>query len=289
MTHCYNCKKSVKLKFRKNGYSIYRCDNCGLEMTELKQNINTFIKSNYSKGYFNGKVESGAYINYRDDKLYIQKNLDKFIKEIKKIKPNGTLLDVGCAMGFFIEIANKAGFNTYGFDPSEYAIGEVNQNISNKVKVGTIDSVTYPKKKFDVITLFDVFEHLADPLQDMKRINSWLKDDGIIVIATGNIDSLAAKILKRRWTFYIPPQHLFFYNHKTITHLLSLSGFIPTKWFSIGKWLSLRYVLHLARTTGESKIAEILFRLTHQLKIDSLPLYIPMQDNMVVIAEKSEK
>jgi hypothetical protein len=97
---------------------------------------------------------------------------------------------------------------------------------------------------------------------------------------------LAARLLKRRWTFYIPPQHLFFFNKKTITETLKRAGFEPIAFFRIGKWVSLSYALHLAKTSSESRFASILIPIVETLHLGSLPLYLPIGDNMVVVARK---
>ena len=284
---CYLCDRPTRLFLHKNGYNIYRCESCGLMRTDLKQKYDTFITEQYNKGYFTGDLSRGAYINYKEDKPFIVRNMRKFLSEIKKIIPRGKLLEVGCAMGFFMEIALQAGYDAYGFDPSDYAVDNaVKLNGHKRIKRGSIASVKYPPGSFDVIALFDVFEHLGDPRRDLRKLFSLLKDDGIIIIATGDTESIAAKLLARRWTFYIPPQHLFFFNRQTFTTLLDKENFVPVQWFRIGKWLSLRYVLHLARTTGESKVGSWLYSLIEALELGTIPLYLPMQDNMVVIARK---
>ena len=255
--------------------------------TDLHQQYDIFIKEQYSKGYFTGDLSRGAYINYKEDKPFIVRNMRNFLAEIKKMKPRGKLLEVGCAMGFFMEIALQAGYDAYGFDPSQYAVeNAIKLNGNKRITHGSIHSVKYPPKSFDVIALFDVFEHLWDPQRDLRTLFSLLKDDGIIIIATGDTESIAANVLGRRWTFYIPPQHLYFFNRQTLTALLNKENLTPVRWFRIGKWLSLRYVLHLARTTGESKLAGWFYDVVAAFKLDMFPLYLPMQDNMVVIARK---
>lgn len=256
-------------------------------MTDISIPYDEFVKEHYNKKYFTGDIHRSAYINYKKDKSCIVRNMRKFLKKIQEIKPSGKLLDVGCALGFFVELALQNGYDAYGFDPSTYAVSESREFVGKKhINQGTIGSVHYRPNSFDIITLFDVFEHLGDPIADMHRLYEFLKEDGIIVIATGDTASVMAKILKRRWTFYIPPQHLFFFNKKLLNDLLRKERFIPLKWFRIGKWLSLRYVLHLARTTGESRLGGVLYHRVERAGIGGFPLYLPLQDNIVVIARK---
>lgn len=272
----------------KNGYPIYRCTNCTLKQTDLGEPYEKFITNYYAKAYFTGGKNYGAYADYAEDKWFIVQNMKKFLAKIKKYKKRGKLLDVGCALGFFVELASQNGFDAYGFDPSDYAVAAAKRTLGDSIKHGTIQSISYPKGEFDVITMFDVVEHLGDPIADLQKLIGYLKDDGIIIIATGNADSLSAKLFKRRWTFYIPPQHTYFFTKKNFQTVLGRAGLRPIEWFGIGKWMSFRYVLNLARSTGESLLGEWLYKLTYKLKLGRLPIYLAMRDNMVVVARKSD-
>lgn len=284
---CYLCGSPTRLYLHKNGYDLFECDSCGLIRTDLRQQYQSFVKKHYSRGYFTGDASRSAYADYGRDKVYITKNLSKFLNFIKKLKLKGTFLDVGCAYGYAIELALKNGYDAYGFDPSDHAVSEAKELVGDaRVAQGLITDVSYKSKFFDVISLFDVYEHLADPIGDVARLINYLKDDGVMIIATGDAKSFAAKIFGRRWTFFIPPQHLFFFDRKNMTTALYKAGLKPIKWYRIGKWLSLGYVLHLGRTTGESKLAALLYTLIGNTFFARLPVYIPMMDNMVVIAEK---
>jgi SAM-dependent methyltransferase len=277
----------MKVFLNKNGYTVYRCVACGLGKTDLKRPYELFVTEYYTKGYYTGNQKCSAFIHYKNDKGFIVRNMRQFLRKIMRYKSKGTLLDAGCALGFFVELALKAGFNAYGFDPSSYAVGEAKKLVDERrIKTGTIGRVEYQDKSFDVITLFDVFEHLCDPGKDIEKLARFLKDDGIIVIATGDTESVMAKVLKRRWTFYIPPQHLFFFNKTTLTALLKKHNLVPIEWFRIGKWLSLGYVLHLARTTGESNFAHSLYRWMKRCHREQTPVYLPVRDNMVTIVKK---
>jgi SAM-dependent methyltransferase len=283
---CSLCQSHMIPFLRKNGYTIFSCNTCGFAQTDLHSNYGDFIKENYEKGYFMGEPRYSAYVNYKEDKSLILVNMRKFMGKIKKYKKFGKLLDIGCAMGFFVEMAQSEGFDAYGLDPSQYAVNEAKKILGNRIKEASLETADYAQKSFDVITMFDVFEHLGDPIGDLNKICGWLKDDGIIMIVTGNRQSVVAKIMKRRWTFYIPPQHLYFFDRKTMKIALKKTGLRDLEWSQIGKWLTLRYVFHLARTTGESVIAEFLYPYIDMFNIGSIPLYVPIRDNMIVIAGK---
>lgn len=284
---CLLCRKPILSYLRKNGYWIYRCPECHLCETDLKKDYTKFVKEFYSEGYYEGDPTRSAYADYEHDKPLIVANMRKFLSFFDGTHTNRKLLDVGCAFGYFVELALSQGYNAYGFDPSHFAAGKARSLISaDRIQEGTITQVKYPSSSFDVITMFDVFEHLHDPLSDMKKLVSLLKPEGKIIIATGDTQSFAARLMKRRWTFFIPPQHIFFFNRKNVITLLRKAGLKPVRWYRVGKWLSLGYILHLARTTGESKLADWLYNTIKHTPLMRLPLYIPMKDNMVIMAKK---
>lgn len=107
------------------------------------------------------------------------------------------LLDIGCGYGRFLKEAEKE-FETYGVDPSEYAIAEAGKYaINTKFEVATISSYR-PKKSFDVITAFDVLEHVDGPEKAVARVKSWLKPEGIffcvVPVYDGPLGWIAGKL-----------------------------------------------------------------------------------------------
>lgn len=284
---CYLCNTRQLFFFRKNGYDLYRCPSCGLIRTDLQKHYASFLKSFYKHGYFHGQESCSAYVDYGKDKPFVIKNMQTILSRIPKTR--GKLLDVGCAYGYFLELALSYGFDAYGFDASRYAVTQAAPHIKKRIRVGTLTTVSYPKESFDVITLFDVIEHLQDPVADLRKLRSYLKSGGVIVIATGDTNSLLSNILRKRWTFYNPPQHLFFFTTHTIEEVLHRAELTPVETFRIGKWVSLSYVLHLAKVSSGSGLAAFLIPIIKTLRLGAIPLYLPIQDNMVIIARKSVK
>ena len=209
-----------------------------------------------------------------------------YLKEILKYQKDGKLLDVGCAMGFFMEEAEKKGFQSYGVDASPYAISEAKKKFGKRALLAPLSEVNFPPGLFSVVTFFDVIEHLQDPLGDLKKIKKILRDDGLLVIETGDASSPWARIMGAKWIFYAPPQHLFYFSKTTIKRLLKQAGFKVLDIKRQGKWLSLRYILHLARTSGGSKLANFLYKTVSRNSLGKLPLYIKLWDNIVVFARK---
>jgi 2-polyprenyl-3-methyl-5-hydroxy-6-metoxy-1,4-benzoquinol methylase len=285
---CYLCNNSVSKFLYKNNYQLFRCNTCGLIFYDFEKNYAEFLGRQYSKGYFTGDSKLKSYIDYGKDKKNIYRNMKWYVQEIKKYKKDGRYLDVGCAYGYAMEIAQEKGFKVYGIDPSEYAISQARKMFPKNAWTTYLSDIKFDDRYFDVISLFDVFEHLQNPKKDLQKIKKVLKDDGLLVIATGDTDCFWAKFSGRRWTFYNPPQHIFYFNRKNITRILQESGFEIVKIATAGKWLSIPYIFHLAETVGESSIAKFIGSVLIHTPLSKIPIYLKLHDNMVIFARKNQ-
>lgn len=287
---CYLCKTpSPKLAFKKLGHEIYQCVNshCRLYFLKFEDSYNTFIKEYYSKGFFKGDKRLRAYADYEGDKLVEQKNMTRYLRRIIQFKKHGKILDVGCAMGFLLELASQKGFDTYGIDVSDYAVKIAQKKFGNKIQLSPLSHATLKEKFFDVITMFDLIEHLKTPREDLQKLRNSLKDDGILIIQTGDVESLWAKRMKKNWHFFAPPQHLFFFSQNTLTKLLGEAGFKVVKIEKHGKWVSLRYLFHMMRYVDRDSLGDFLYTLVHKNFLGKIPVFLRFNDNMILYAKKS--
>ena len=102
---CIICGDNLRPFFSKNNYVLKRCPACGHSCVSLDEDYYSFVDRYYRKGYFTGEESRVAYENYENDKPYIQANMRKFLQILHGMKPSGKLLDVGCALGFFVELS----------------------------------------------------------------------------------------------------------------------------------------------------------------------------------------
>lgn len=152
------------------------------------------------------------------------KNFASILKRLKKLeKPGNRLLDIGAANGIFLNLARAAGYTIQGIEPSDFLVAEAQRLYGIKLWPGTIEN--FPgTQRFSVITLLDLIEHLVNPDRFMTRIDDLLEKDGLLVIVTPDIDSLAAKLAKKRW-WHFRAAHLNFYNLASLTYLLGKHGY----------------------------------------------------------------
>jgi 2-polyprenyl-3-methyl-5-hydroxy-6-metoxy-1,4-benzoquinol methylase len=176
------------------------------------------IPKNIYKNYED--VVDRQYLNYMDS-LRISAGL--VLPIIVKYKPKGRLLDVGCATGEFLTVAKDFGYSVEGLELSKWSSG-----IARKkgLRVYTESLKALAKKYpgcFDVVTLFGVIEHFEFPLEELGFLNTLLKPGGVLVIWTGDINSIMSKLLGRRW-WYWQGQHIQYFSHKSLNHLAKVSG-----------------------------------------------------------------
>lgn len=284
---CIICHTQEIFAFRKAGYTISQCPKCHLFRTHLPGSYQQLLKNYYARDYFTGSRTKAGYADYLDDAPVIRRNAQNYLKLILNHNPPGRrLLDMGCATGIFMRQAQDQGFAVSGLDASAYAVAQAQKTFPHQVKLGTLTTVKFPPRSFDLITLFDVFEHLHDPQKDLARCRHLLRSGGLLVINTGNTNSFLAKIEGLKWHFFIPPQHLYFYSDSNLKRLLKLHGFKILGIYTTGKHISLRYLWHLMRTINHSRLADLCYRLFHRTFIGKFSLYLNLYDNMTIIAQK---
>lgn len=152
------------------------------------------------------------------------------IQKLGKLAKPGRLLDQGCGTGDFVELAQQAGWDAQGIDLSESAV-RFAASKGLKVELGTLESNQYPTESFDVVTLWDVLEHLPNPRHEIEQIHRVLRVGGLLVIRVPNTNFQLLKAFVREDLFKAPHDSLqanFHVNHfspKTLRNLLEMQGF----------------------------------------------------------------
>jgi 2-polyprenyl-3-methyl-5-hydroxy-6-metoxy-1,4-benzoquinol methylase len=136
------------------------------------------------------------------------------------------LLDFGCGAGLFLEVAHERGFDGYGVDLSPDAVERARAHPGGKkTYVGSpLEVPEIAAGGFDVITLWSVMAHLAEPIADLRMLRGLLAPDGILLILTINANSLLLKAQGAEWGGFTP-NHLKFFAPATLTRALHLAGF----------------------------------------------------------------
>jgi 2-polyprenyl-3-methyl-5-hydroxy-6-metoxy-1,4-benzoquinol methylase len=138
---------------------------------------------------------------------------------------NGTrLLDVGCGEGFFLFNASKAGYTTKGIEISQDVAEYARREFSLDVEAKPFEELRFAENYFDVVTLWQVLEHVPYPLMVLKEVHRILKPGGLLATSTPDIEGILAKIFRRKW-WNLRRLHINQFTAKTLTGMLNRAGF----------------------------------------------------------------
>lgn len=285
-TPCILCGNNKYAQKYSQYYSrIVRCKECGLIYTNPRLK-SKYLKELYSKEYFQNDHSSRlGYSDYLQDQKNIIRTFDKRLKTIETFIRPGKVLDVGCATGFFMQSAKMRGWKAEGVEISKYAASYAKKNFGFKVYVGDILKIDLPSNTYDLITLWDVIEHVSNPIEVIQVLKRSLKKNGLLVFSTPDVGSLPAKLTKHKWIGYkLSDEHLTYFSKKTAALLLKKSGLSFVSSNHIGKYVNLD--LFTNRIGLYSETIRKIFDTIRLILPKDLGFYVNSLDIICVYAKK---
>lgn len=257
---------------------ILQCPSCELVFADAHLS-GTELEQLYQREYFFGD----EYLNYKEDKPYLQKNFQARLKTLRRFSSGGNLFEIGCAYGYFLELAAKT-WQAEGCDISAGACQDARSRGLNAT-AGDFLSLPLKQAQYDVVALWDTIEHLARPDLYIEKASHLLKSGGVLCATTGNIDSLVARSRGQRWRLIHPPTHLYYFSRKTIEKLFAQYGLEIVHFQHVGYSRSVQQMLYsLLVLNRETPFRKGLYNVLKPLF--SFPLYLNLYDIMFVIAGK---
>jgi 2-polyprenyl-3-methyl-5-hydroxy-6-metoxy-1,4-benzoquinol methylase len=288
---CEKChKRDSRLLFIKNTFNIVQCRNCGLTYTNPRIK-REFASGIYSPAYFKSQdsVISG-YDDYLKERKTIEATFKRRISFILRNAPylkevqNLSVLDVGCAAGYLLNLFNNLGWGSEGVEFSEYASSYARDELKLAVRQGTLNDLDFPSAHYDLVTSWDVIEHSYNPVEDIRIIHNIIKRGGYAAIITPNRESLHARIAGSKWVEYEKPEeHLYFFGKSILKGILKEIGFEIVALTTAGKYVSLGFALN--RLESYSRV----FKKASELIGENLAnryVYIDALDKMFILARK---
>ena len=210
--------------------------NADLDMLETVPRPSSENLPNYYK--------SEDYISHTDSKRnFFEKayhlvrsfSLNQKLKLINSLnEKKGTLLDIGCGTGEFLNVCNNNGWDILGIEPDEGARAIANNKVGNSV-FSSNELNELKKESFDIITLWHVLEHLPNLEADLAIFKKLLKPEGVLIIAVPNFKSYDANYYKEFWAAFDVPRHLWHFSRTAISKLVSKKDMVVVKikpmWF----------------------------------------------------------
>jgi 2-polyprenyl-3-methyl-5-hydroxy-6-metoxy-1,4-benzoquinol methylase len=212
-------------------FQVVECANCGL-ITLLPRKSAQEIALHYPENYV------FYYQAVEDEKGWLkrldrERGRERRCKEVlKRSVLKGRILDIGCATGIFLSGMQLHGWDCYGVEPSEYAANYAKTRFGLKVFHGYLEDMNYPDHYFDVVTLWDVLEHIPDPGRTLDIIHRILKPDGILIGTLPNASAWERGWFGEYWAGWEVPRHYNTFTPKTITTFLNIHNLKVEEIFS---------------------------------------------------------
>lgn len=232
MSGCIHCQvTSSETLFVHKGYQLVRCSGCGLAYIANPPNAAELARLYAADG------EGTYHAQLRDpsnpEVARMAQIAERHLDFVRTVATAGRLVDVGCSTGAFLGKARVAGFEASGIEFSRESARFAAETTGCLVEHGTLADSAVAPGSVDVLSAFDVIEHVPDPVDDLARMHSLLKPGGWLVLSTPNIDGLFPRLsfplarLSGHWPHPEPPHHLFQFSVTTLRAMLRTAGFQP--------------------------------------------------------------
>lgn len=191
---------------------------------------------------------------------------------------SGTMLDIGCATGVFINGMRDRGWQVYGVDTSLRATRYARERFGLDVFTGELQDAGFESDFFDLVTMWDVLEHVHNPKQTLIEINRVLKPGGVLALSLPNIDSVEAKLFGPSWIGWDVPRHLYMFPLHVLRRMLFLTGFHMEKVsFFTGRYyvFALSAALWLKDVLDSKQAVSFAMKILYSwpLRLGALPAY----------------
>ncbi len=214
---CPVCAGSVfQTLFEKDNEPFVQCENCRLVLINPRP-VYAQVLNTYTDDY------SRAYAKKHDKK--IRRSLKRVRKIAKLLPDRGRWLDVGCSAGFVVKAANDTGFEGWGVDVEPWGIRYGRDKIGlQHLHEGMLEEQGFPDAHFQVISLYDVIEHVPDLNRLAGELSRLLSPDGLIDIVTPDIGHWRVTRPLSEWKEIKPSEHLYYFSVHTLDRLLQNHG-----------------------------------------------------------------
>ena len=225
----------ARLQFPKDGYSMVACQACGaLYVGEDPAAID--FDALYGQAYYTGGSDA-VFADYVGQEAARRAHARRKLAVLRHLPPRiprqGRLLDVGCAAGFFLAEA-RAFYDVQGVELSTWSSAYARERLNLPVFTGTLQDAHLPADHFDVVTLWDVIEHVPEPVPVLAAAARVLKPGGRLVLSTGDWGSAYAQARGADWHLMTPPWHLTMFSRASLQAAAERAGLRVVAWRSEG-------------------------------------------------------
>lgn len=243
---CYVCSSRLE----KVAISLYRCSSCRTLQREKPEEyylevIKCYNDEYYGSGYtsrYGKDIGSDVEVMRRFavrrmdviENIYLREGECEgcgssmcygcFVRNFAFSLRRKRVLDIGCGVGVFIEVAKSRGYSVKGIDINGSVLGLVSEYVRGDVEVADIKKFE-SDEKFDIVTMWYVLEHLPDPESVIRKVWGLLRYGGVFALSTPNGDGASARFVPKWYYSAVPEDHIFEFSPSSLSHLLRRNGF----------------------------------------------------------------
>ena len=242
MTRCTICGSTrVQRLCRKDNAIYHHCQECGVIFQHPAPPPELMVS------YADTEYEAGLYRDYvraREMKLeHFQRRLEQLLSRVRR----GRLLDIGCSCGYFMQVAAAAGFEVEGLEFSSAAIAAADASVRPRIRCTSVDAFN-GNGSYDLITAFDLIEHVPTPKDFLRKVRHLLAPGGCLAMTTPDGGHFLRYLMQSRWPMLQPMQHLTIFSHKAMRWALEETGFGDIRFEPATKTVSYDYLADQLRT-----------------------------------------
>jgi len=283
------------------GSQYFRCGDCQL-VYQYPLPATPVLKDLYGREDDKYFKDEGRGIDYVKGEPWLRATASFYIDQITRYYDNdlatANVLDFGCATGVMLDEFKKRGADVTGIELSKWSCKYAREKYGLMVYNENIFDVKLPESTFDIITTSHVIEHVTDPVAVIKRLGQLLKPGGLLFIAVPDVDSLGCSIFGKRWHYYLPDEHLYLFNERSINRAVISAGLncLDVKHYLWRKRTSLQAALFLVITTSRFALKKIFSYLPFGNLFPALRVWRKLEfqygtskDGMIVFVTKQAK
>jgi SAM-dependent methyltransferase len=195
------------------------------------------------QAYVEKEYASGVYANYVAAAELKKLTFARRAQLIARRRSGGRLLDVGASCGFFVDEALGAGFDAYGVELSHEAVSKAPDALRRRLSVGDVNALLLSDTQpFDVVTAFDLVEHVFDPIDFLTQLRRVMRSGGLIAITTPDVSHPLRYVLRARWPMFQPMQHTVLFSRRGLRLALTRAGYEDVEISAARKTLTADYI-----------------------------------------------
>lgn len=238
-------------------FRLVRCTQCGLirqDPRPTEDSIGAFYPRDYKPFLDSRTSEPAGTVR----SWLLAYGLHRRTRLIARHQPRGRLLDVGCATGLFLDAARSLGhWRVHGVELSAEEAAFGRRHFGLDIATTSFSQFAARPSTFDVITMWDVLEHLHDPVSAIEKASGLLRPQGVVVLRVPHLESVGAQRFGRYWAGLDAPRHLFVFPRSVLEDMLQKAGLTVVERQCWGGYhlfaLSVRFWLEAHRETRVPK------------------------------------